>query len=90
MANWPLIKEITGFSGTVLVLIPWFLDFRGRWQSDQIRAVRAKGSLADLVRELVAFREARLTRARFSDFAVTMSGLILIALSFAIGVALTM
>ena len=86
---WPVIKEVAGFLGALCAAVPWLRDFWRRTGLGRIKAVRAAGSLKKVQNEIVAKDESWLARAKTADLVWTMTGLALIALSFLIGVFLT-
>jgi hypothetical protein len=87
--NWPLAKEVCGFVGTLLVLVPWLRDFRGRRLLERTRDTRTLGSLSVVKAEAIAQHRHWLDRPKPGDLVATIVGFLLIAASFVIGVALT-
>jgi hypothetical protein len=83
---WPVIKEAAGFLGAVFVAVPWLRDFNRRSKLTSWLGIRATGSIKAITDDLAAEHEGWLARAKPSDLAWTLSGLGLIAASFAIGV----
>lgn len=88
--NWPVLKEVAGFAGALLMAYPWLRDFSVRIGLHKIKKVQAKGSLADIANDLVAMDERWLAKAKGRDLAATLLGLGLIALSFGIGFCLAL
>jgi hypothetical protein len=88
--NWPVVKEVTGFLGAALAVLPWLRDFgrrRGWWK---MKVIRTEGSLDDIRKELIAREETWLARAKPIDLGFTGFGLGLIAVSFVIGFCLAL
>ncbi|MFL6846568.1 MAG: hypothetical protein ACJ8ER_17010 [Allosphingosinicella sp.] len=74
----------------MLAAVPWLRDFKRRRTRGRTTEVQAKGSLRPLLRRLIERDENWLAAAKLGDLWFTLSGLLLIAISFAIGFILAL
>lgn len=85
---WPFLKELSGFLGAALLVIPWLRDYFGRTKAAKLDGVSALGSIAKMIDELKKHDEAWLARPKALGLGLTVLGLLLLAASFLIGMFL--
>lgn len=82
---WPLLKEVLGFVGAFLLVLPWLRDFGRRIKAARLVGLKAAGSLGKLA-EILRNEDANwLTRPKPIDLVFTMVGLVSLSASFLLG-----
>lgn len=84
--GWLFWKELSGFVGSLMAAAPWVLDFCARVAHEKLRATKAQGKMAKLVEALATQDAEKINEAKRRDLLLTITGLLLLATSFLIGV----
>jgi hypothetical protein len=78
------VKDFLGALGSILVALPWILDFRLRRRQKQAEGLRTAGALSNLRSEIEASIKRKIDAPKARDFVFTMFGLFCICASFVI------
>ena len=88
MSNgWSIAKDAVGFVGALVATVPWFRDFYGRKRVAQIKTFPVDDSLRPLQTELQISADNWIASPKASDFLWMLGGLVLVAVSFLIGLS---
>jgi hypothetical protein len=79
-----VVKDTLGFLGPVTTAVPWIREFLVRRRRDQVVGIHVEKPL-DRVKEEISYEiESWIAKAKPSDFALVILGLMMLAASFAI------
>ena len=84
-SGWTITKDAVGFVGALLATVPWFRDFYGRMRVARIEGLPVGDSLRSLQAELQLSVETWIAAPKVSDLLWVLGGLVLVAVSFLIG-----
>ena len=88
--GWSIAKDSLGCLGTLAVTVPWFRDFKGRLRLSRLHPIRVGAGLDILKAKLQQGIEAWIAKPKLSDLLWVVGGLMLVALSFLIGLIQTL
>ena len=82
---WSIAKDAIGLFGSCLATLPWFRDFLARVRLARVKTIPVGSTLRQLKLELESSVESWISRPKLLDFVFTILGLLLVGVSFLIG-----
>ena len=83
--TWTIVKDAIGFIGALAAVVPWFRDFKARIRLERIRQVSVGDGLAEIKADIRHDIEGWIAQPKASDLFWMTAGLLLVAVSFLIG-----
>ena len=84
---WSITKDAAAFAGSLLLFIPWAIDFSVRTRLEHLKKVRSRLELLGRLRER---RETWLARPKTRDLIISLTGLVLITLSLGLSLLISL